>query len=329
MQNVVDAAKGRWRDILKACGVDQKFLSSRHGPCPFCGGVDRFRFDNKNGRGTFYCSQCGPGDGFDFLRKMTGQTFGELRGMVLQAAETATTTTTTTEDHHHHLTKMRALWHRAKPPAEGGPVQQYMLKRLGRVFHRPAIREARVFHDSVNDVLPAMVCMYSTTTGEPCSLHITYLTTTGDKAMVTPNRRNMKGGRLPPGCAIRLARVESTTTTTIMGIAEGIETALSCEVLFGIPVWAAGNATTLSKWTPPLVESHIVIFGDCDKSYTGQARAFELANKLTTQKKAAGIVVKIPPLESGDWNDVLKARDYRGLTPGETACLIPDRPLGN
>jgi hypothetical protein len=36
---------------------------NRHQACPVCGGSDRFRFDDKEGRGTWFCNQCGAGDG--------------------------------------------------------------------------------------------------------------------------------------------------------------------------------------------------------------------------------------------------------------------------
>jgi putative DNA primase/helicase len=54
-----DRAKGRWRNILPSLGIPSKALTNRHGPYPMCGGKDRFRFDDKGGRGTWFCSQCG------------------------------------------------------------------------------------------------------------------------------------------------------------------------------------------------------------------------------------------------------------------------------
>ena len=61
--DVREAAHGRWPSILSALGLDERALSGRHGPCPMCGGKDRFRFDDKEGRGTYFCSGCGAGDG--------------------------------------------------------------------------------------------------------------------------------------------------------------------------------------------------------------------------------------------------------------------------
>ncbi|MBI2379214.1 MAG: DUF927 domain-containing protein [Gammaproteobacteria bacterium] len=65
-------AAGQWPDILPALGLDAASLKNKHGPCPACGGSDRFRFDDKDGRGSFYCNQCGPGDGFKLLELVHG-----------------------------------------------------------------------------------------------------------------------------------------------------------------------------------------------------------------------------------------------------------------
>ena len=59
----VERATGRWPGILKHFGLDDRTLSGDHCPCPVCGGKDRFRFDDKEGRGTYYCSHCGAGHG--------------------------------------------------------------------------------------------------------------------------------------------------------------------------------------------------------------------------------------------------------------------------
>ena len=72
MDKTVDAARGKWAGILEALGVDPKYLRNVHGACPICGGKDRFRFDDKDGDGTFYCSGCGAGSGFTLLQRLHG-----------------------------------------------------------------------------------------------------------------------------------------------------------------------------------------------------------------------------------------------------------------
>ncbi|MBL8302149.1 MAG: hypothetical protein JNM26_05190, partial [Ideonella sp.] len=37
-------AHGRWTEILAAGGVDARILQHRNGPCPLCGGTDRFQY---------------------------------------------------------------------------------------------------------------------------------------------------------------------------------------------------------------------------------------------------------------------------------------------
>jgi len=69
MSDIRELARGRWSEILTKLGIDAVSLDGKHRPCPACGGKDRFRFDDKDGRGTHICSQCDAGDGFELVRK--------------------------------------------------------------------------------------------------------------------------------------------------------------------------------------------------------------------------------------------------------------------
>ena len=66
-----DGARGNWKIILSHLGINTNFLENKHGPCPGCGGYDRFRFDDLNGSGSFICSQgtgeIASGDGFELI----------------------------------------------------------------------------------------------------------------------------------------------------------------------------------------------------------------------------------------------------------------------
>ncbi|HBI5502298.1 TPA: DNA primase, partial [Salmonella enterica subsp. enterica serovar Welikade] len=76
--NVTETVKqacGHWPRILPALGV--KVIKNRHQACPVCGGSDRFRFDDKEGRGTWFCNQCGAGDGLKLVEKVFGVTASE------------------------------------------------------------------------------------------------------------------------------------------------------------------------------------------------------------------------------------------------------------
>lgn len=84
-KDVKAAAQGRWHSILPALGVSRKYLSPHHGPCPICcTGRNRYRFDDLNGHGTYFCNQCEPryGDGFDLAARVC---FGGSKARALQA----------------------------------------------------------------------------------------------------------------------------------------------------------------------------------------------------------------------------------------------------
>lgn len=76
---VRDAASGRWRDLLfPAFGIDVPSSRTKHGPCPICGGKDRFRCDDKQGKGSWICNQCGAGDGFALIEKARGMNYSDV-----------------------------------------------------------------------------------------------------------------------------------------------------------------------------------------------------------------------------------------------------------
>jgi putative DNA primase/helicase len=70
--DVVERARERWREILPQLGIAPSFLVNKHGPCPLCGGRDRFRYDDREGTGSYYCGQCGAGVAIILIRKLHG-----------------------------------------------------------------------------------------------------------------------------------------------------------------------------------------------------------------------------------------------------------------
>jgi putative DNA primase/helicase len=95
--------------------------------------------------------------------------------------------------------------------------------------------------------------------------------------------------------------------TGTLGVAEGIETALAAWVLDGkiFPVWSCINAGQLEKFEPPEGTKNLAIFGDNDKTFTGQAAAYALAKRLSNRANPVRCSVLIPTVEGWDWNDKL------------------------
>jgi hypothetical protein len=126
-------------------------------------------------------------------------------------------------------------------------------------------------------------------------VHRTFLNMDGDgKAPV--NEPKMALGPLGAG-AVRLAPAQPA-----LGLAEGIETALSAMQLFEIPVWAAlGSRMDSVELPEEVVEVHV--FGDNGKR--GHDAAEKAAEKFTGQGRR--VVLRFPPEPFGDWNDALQA----------------------
>jgi putative DNA primase/helicase len=144
---------------------------------------------------------------------------------------------------------------------------------------------------------PALVGKIASFEGKAVNLHLTLLTNGGQRANVEPSKRVMRG-KLPDGCAIRIGEAGP-----IMGVAEGVETAVSASIMYGIPVWACVNGILLSKWMPPALATDIVVFGDNDRNYCGQSKAYALANRLEVIHKRR-VTVEIPGSPGSDWNDI-------------------------
>ncbi|NBX71152.1 MAG: hypothetical protein EBQ98_04515, partial [Actinobacteria bacterium] len=83
--NIQELTNGRWPDLLAHfCGLTASQLTDKHQPCPLCGGEDRYRFDDLDGNGTWFCNQCGGkdqrgggGNGMDMLMRRTSLTYPE------------------------------------------------------------------------------------------------------------------------------------------------------------------------------------------------------------------------------------------------------------
>jgi putative DNA primase/helicase len=86
----------------------------------------------------------------------------------------------------------------------------------------------------------------------------------------------------------------------VLGIAEGIETALSAAKLTEIPTWATLNAVLLSKFEPPPDVDKLVIFADRDVA--GLEAASVLMERLQERVR---LEIRTP--RAKDWNDVLCA----------------------
>ncbi|MGB5833228.1 MAG: toprim domain-containing protein [Thiohalocapsa sp.] len=156
---------------------------------------------------------------------------------------------------------------------------------------------------------PAMLALVSDVDGRPVTLHRTYLRADGSgKALVPSSKKLMAHPGTTPltGAAIRLFPVDAATNA-MLGIAEGIETALAVQAMTGMPVWACVSATLLQSFRPPADITRLAIWADKDRSGVGANAAGVLRERLGD---ALDVRVQLPdvPIPANargvDWADV-------------------------
>ena len=186
---VKQRAHGRWSEVLAAAGIEERILRHRNGPCPSCGGTDRFQYTDKFGEGNYHCRQCGPGGGFKLLQAVRGVDFHaalckveRCLGMLPAAVSEAVAPAAPGE-------RMRRLvqriWDEARPVVAGDEVDRYLSGRgLTLSRHPPVLR----FHPSLGyfekgadgksrqiAAYPAMLALIQAPDGQAVTLHRTYL----------------------------------------------------------------------------------------------------------------------------------------------------------
>ena len=298
MTPLSEKCRNRWPSILPQLGIATSFLTGRQTPCPICGGRDRFRFDDKDGRGTYYCNQCGAGDGVELLKKFHKLDFKRVAAMVEPLIDTAPVVQKREIDADARLRALKSIWGQREPISLENEAGRYLVSRGIEPPFSKALRfvpRLKVTGESV-PFLAAMIAVVRNPQGEPITLHRTYLQD-GEKARIASPRRLMPGD-LPKGSYIALSE-----PARIMGIAEGIETAIRASRRFNVPCWALISADNMRGFVPPPECVGLRIFGDNDTKFGGQAAAYDLAHRLATRPNPIDVRVEIPDHIGTDWAD--------------------------
>ena len=277
-----EIAQGYWKDLLLSFGLGESYLTGKHTACPICNeGNDRFRFDDKEGRGTFFCNHCGAGDGFKMLELINGWSFAESAKRIDEALHNVELPKYKPKknDRESKKVKLNGLAKRFTPLSDDDVVFKYLNARgvdnkvISQLSADIGLIEQLEYWDGGKCInkFDSMACMVRNN-GKPVTYHVTYLDGL-DHAQVDNPRKLMPPVETIKGGAVRLFDHDST-----LGIAEGVETALAASQVFKVPTWAAINANNLKSFEIPEGIKEIHIFGDNDKSYM---RCIALSRKIT------------------------------------------------
>ena len=296
MDKTRDRARGRWRSILPMLGVSEKLLNGAHHACPICGGTDRFRFDDREGDGDYFCNGCGPGSGLKLIMGVHRITFDKAARLVDGVIGKATVADKPkAADPEERRKAVRALLQSSSKLSPGSPAWDYLVHRCGITAPPLDLWQHAALRHADGCAYPGLVAVVRSQGGEGATVHRTYLSADGRKADTSPQRA-MFGGLPYAGGSVRLF-----PTSERIGVAEGIETALCAAALFGVPTWATICAHGMETWEPPDGIRSVVVFGDNDHSCTGQAAAWSLGKRLT--RAGIDVEIHIPAVVGTDWAD--------------------------
>jgi putative DNA primase/helicase len=299
--DTLERARGCWLEILPRLGIDRAFLINKKGPCPSCGGKDRFRFDNKEGSGSFICNQCGAGgSGILLVRRMRDWSHKEACDAVdeiIGGGEIDLPVYRVPTEPKDDADRKRRAIRRALDECDDSSVATAYLKKRGigvtssilRGQHRcPYFGPDR----KVIGRFPALIAPIHGADGQLESVHRIY------DADVDPRKKTMPPVTTIKGGAVRLFECDEE-----LAVAEGIETSLAVHEMFGVPIWSCLTAGGIEAFEPPKGLLRLQIYGDNDASMTGQSAAYALAKRAL--KADIAVEVHIPPQVGRDWLDVL------------------------
>lgn len=192
----------------------------------------------------------------------------------------------------------RRLW-MERQEAAGTIVEVYLASRGLRLpASAPLGFHPRCYHDDTGKRMPAMLAlMTDPLTGVEAGVHRTYLRPDGSGKIDGIAKKFL--GRAG---VIRL--VPEDEIGAGLGIAEGIETALSATQLIGWgPVWACGSAGGIARFPVLDTIETLTIFADADDGGASVKAARQLARKWTEAGRE--VQISIPP-DGTDWNDAAR-----------------------
>jgi len=304
---------------IQSLGIDFKHITATEmaGPCPGCGGVDRFRFNTK--KLTFLCRGCGAkgGDTIALIQLARGLPFreaveeinGESGDAVYRPAPApipakADAKAATLEA---FIRRMVEKTLRGLVPIIGAPGEAYL--RDVRKIDTGAIADvlgstaALGWHpecffreDGHRLDQRSLGCIVAVMT-DP----LTANPTGGiSRTYIHEGQKVGKAKGLGPAGVVRLTPDEEVLGGLHIG--EGLETCLAAMSLGLRPMWSTGSTAIMAKLPVVGGIECISVLADHDENGAGERAALELEQRW---REAGREVLVVAPSAPGDFNDVI------------------------
>lgn len=315
---IAEARTRRALSVVIGAAVPLKKQGAEYaGICPFHN--DHSPSLNVNDRkGLWVCRVCDAGgDAISFVERFYGKSFHEAveelagapyessvakferktREAAAEYSERPSRKWEADAEERARMAQARSIWNRAVPP-KGTLAESYLRGRAISKRLPPSLRfSPSLYFWPLKREMPALIAALQDSGGNITAVQRIFLDpATGKKAEPAKEAKRTKGP-MHDG-AVRLGK-----PGRILGIAEGVETALSASQIYSLPVWAALGARMKAIKLPAEVEE-VMIFRD--NGAAGLDMAVAAAELWEDQGRR--VMIEAPPAELGDWNDVLKAR---------------------
>ncbi len=280
VSDAAKAARGQWPRILPALGV--KVVKNRHTSCPVCGGTDRFRFDDQEGRGTWICNQCGAGDGMDLVKKALSLSLTEAAVRVnglTGCLPPVDNTSAASGDENNEAARAAAV----------KQAQQLVSSAQQTTGNAYLSRKGWPEQSCLTLAKPLKVALTVYRAGDV----VVPLHDTGGQLVnvqlinAAGEKRTLKGGQVKGACHV----LSNGKPATRIWLTEGFATGLTVHNLTGDEVWIALSSVNLLSLAGLAREKHaalpLLIAADRDLNGDGQAKAKQAAE--ASRGPAAGV----------------------------------------
>ncbi|EHJ7614985.1 toprim domain-containing protein [Salmonella enterica] len=316
--DIKNRARGLWGDIiLPELGIDIP-EKGKHGPCPICGGTDRFHYKDDHDDGDWYCGQCRAGkkgkvDGLDLISGVQGISLkdaaikvGEIIGAYTRSPDKpARKEASDGQKPAQDIAAKVATMSRKTTPKES----PYLAGKGLTGFTPPTLPDGKIFLELVD------------VNGK----------TRGAQTIAPDGTKKLIHGTRKTGAFIVPDPLPEAPETII--IAEGVATAISAGMLHSGAVVAALDAGNLKPVALAMrgryPKAKIIIAADNDYHAPGEldksGKPKQNTGKINGEEAAAacGGWLALPPGEvKADWNDYHQLKGVEAAKAAFKASLV-------